>query len=155
MLSKWDKRFLGLAKEIATWSKDSTGFGAIIVGPNREIISTGYNGFPMGVDDNITERWKGINKYLRMSHAERNSIYLAARRGVQTEGCTMYLSGISNKEITEFPCAECAIAIIQAGISKIVCGAKELTNYWKESMELAAEMFNEAGIEVVYNIEEK
>ena len=51
-MSKWDRRFLELAKQISTWSKDpSTQVGCVVVGPDREIRSTGFNGLPRGIDD--------------------------------------------------------------------------------------------------------
>ena len=53
MLDKWDNRFYDLAAYIADWSKDpSTKVGAVIVDPkNKRIVSTGFNGFPFGVED--------------------------------------------------------------------------------------------------------
>ena len=51
LLNKWDKRFLEMAKLVASWSKDpSTQVGAVAV-RNRTVIAQGYNGFPRGVDD--------------------------------------------------------------------------------------------------------
>ena len=50
--TKWKKRFLKLSKEIAEWSKDpSTKVGALIISEDKNIISTGYNGFPRGIED--------------------------------------------------------------------------------------------------------
>ena len=52
MTSKWDLRFIGLAQHISTWSKDpSTKVGCVVVGEDREIRSTGFNGFPRGIND--------------------------------------------------------------------------------------------------------
>ena len=52
MSDKWDRRFLDLAAHIATWSKDpSTKVGCVVVGSDREIRSTGFNGFPRGISD--------------------------------------------------------------------------------------------------------
>jgi len=51
--TKWDKRFLELAKLIGSWSKDpSTQVGAVIVDENNRLVSVGYNGFPIGIEDN-------------------------------------------------------------------------------------------------------
>ena len=51
-MTKWDVRFLELAKQIASWSKDpSTQVGCVVVGPDREIRSTGFNGLPRGIED--------------------------------------------------------------------------------------------------------
>ena len=52
MSGKWDVRFIELAKHISLWSKDpSTKVGCVVVGEDREIRSTGFNGFPRGIDD--------------------------------------------------------------------------------------------------------
>ena len=83
MSDKWDQRFLDLAAHIAGWSKDpSTKVGCVVVGEDREIRSTGFNGFPRGIsDDNdrLTDREK---KYPLICHAEENAIMHAARIGV-------------------------------------------------------------------------
>lgn len=61
---KWHYRFMELAKLVATWSKDtSTKTGAVIVGPDKEIRATGYNGFVRGVDDDVFERFERPTKY--------------------------------------------------------------------------------------------
>ena len=60
-MSKWDERFLELAKQIASWSKDpSTQVGCVVVGPDREIRSTGFNGLPRGIEDSEERRWSSI-----------------------------------------------------------------------------------------------
>ena len=49
---KWHKRYLNLAKEVSTWSKDpSRKIGAVAVGSKGQILSQGYNGFPRGIED--------------------------------------------------------------------------------------------------------
>lgn len=112
-MADWTGRFTQLAEHVATWSKDrSRKVGCVIVGPNNEIRSTGYNGFPRGVDDDLDERHQRPAKYAWTEHAERNAIYNAARVGTPLEGCTLYGSLL-------YPCAACARAIIQVGIVKI------------------------------------
>ncbi len=112
--NNWDHRFMELARHIGQWSKDrSFGVGCVIVGPDREIRSTGYNGFPREVDDNVEERHERPAKYAWTEHAERNAIYNAARMGTALKGCTMY--------VPWYPCMDCARAIIQSGISWLVC----------------------------------
>ena len=97
-ITRWKSKFMRLAEEIADWSKDrSSKVGCVIVGPSNEIRSTGFNGFPRGVADDISERLTRPEKYLWTEHAERNAIYNAARAGISLEGCTMYLPW--------FPCA--------------------------------------------------
>ena len=93
MSDKWDMRFLDLATHISEWSKDpSTKVGCVVVGPDREIRSTGFNGFPRGIldsDDRLTDR---DLKYPLICHAEENAIMHAARIGLALKGCIMYVT---------------------------------------------------------------
>lgn len=143
---KWTDYFLNIAEQIKLKSKDeSTQIGAVIVGNDNEILSTGYNSFPRGLDDSKPERQERPEKYFWFEHAERNAIYNAARIGVSTLGTTMYMTcGIS--------CADCARGIINSGISKIVLRkGKGATNQkWQESAERSNQMFIEAGIIIEY-----
>ena len=76
---KWNSRFMDLARLVAGWSKDtSTKVGCVIIGPDKEIRSTGYNGFPRGVDDTIPAGHERPAKYDFTEHAERNAIYNAS-----------------------------------------------------------------------------
>ncbi len=144
-LSKWDYRFLELADTVAGWTKDgSTGVGAILVSPDRTIVATGYNGLPRGLDDERPERQGRPEKYFWTEHAERNAIYDAARRGVSTRGCKLY--------ITHPPCADCARGIIQAGIVG-VCFRVPSADFmirWIESAKKAAEMLEEADVDMEF-----
>ena len=106
-MSSWDNYFFELLEVVRNKSKDrSTKVGAIIVGPDNEIRSTGFNGFPRKINDDIDERHERPDKYLWTEHAERNAIYNAVRMGVPLKGCTLYVYG--------FPCSDCARVIIQA-----------------------------------------
>ena len=141
---RWDKYFFNIAEEVKKKSKDNnTQIGAVIVGQDKEIVSTGYNSFPRGIDDNKIDRQKKPEKYFWFEHAERNAIYNAARIGVSTKGCTIYLT-------CDIPCADCARGIINAGIIKIFAkkdaGAK--SKKWDESAERSMQMFKEAGVEI-------
>lgn len=108
----WDEWFMRLVYLTATKSKDpKTKIGSILV-KDKRIISTGYNGIPIGVDDTIDDRVERPNKYLWLEHAERNSIYSASKYGISTGGTTMYTNAV--------PCADCTRAIIQSGIVKVV-----------------------------------
>jgi dCMP deaminase len=153
-LSKWDKRFIDLANHIASWSKDETQVGCVIVGQNKEILSTGYNGFPYRVEEK-EERNNRPTKYLFTEHAERNAIYHAARNGISLKGSTLYLSNLH--EHVYMPCADCARAIIQSGISKVVCCNQEFKtdSIWYESIIASCNMLLEAGIELVLYKKEK
>jgi len=111
--AQWDDYFMGLARYIATKSKDrSRKVGCVIVGPGKEIRATGYNGFPRGVNDDVEERHQRPAKYRWTEHAERNAVYNAARAGVSTMGCTAYLPW--------YPCMDCARALVQCGVVELV-----------------------------------
>ena len=145
----WQDYFRNIAQQVKLKSKDeATQIGVVIVGKDNEIVSTGYNSFPRGIDDYRPERQERPEKYYWMEHAERNAIYNAARIGVSTKGCTMYMTcGI--------PCADCARAIINSGIEKIVIeecgmgsGAKD--GRWTEHGLRSITMFIEAGMTIEY-----
>ena len=142
----WDEYFLNIAEQVKLKSKDkSTQIGAVIVGRNKEIVSTGYNSFPRGIDDSVIERQLRPEKYFWFEHAERNAIYNAALIGASTEGCTMYLS-------CEIPCADCTRGIINSGIKEIVCKRDRVTHQekWAESGQRSLTMLNEASVKVRY-----
>ena len=142
-LDKWDKRYLALAKEVSTWSKDpSTQVGAVTVGAKKEVLSQGFNGFPRGIEDSDERYNHRQTKYKFVVHAEMNAIYNATYSGVSLDGATLYVYGLPI-------CSECAKGIIQVGIKKVVVKkAKELDN-WNESVELSKQMFDEADVELV------
>jgi dCMP deaminase len=122
-------------------SKDqSTHIGAVIVGPDNEIRSLGWNGFPRGINDDVPERQERPEKYFWMSHAERNAIFNAARVGIPLKGCVMYTNAM--------PCADCAISIIQAGIKNIYLDASWAFpgGKWEDSARRSIDMFTEAGV---------
>lgn len=144
-MSKWDVRFLRLALEVSTWSKDrSTQVGAVIVGDDRSPGPYGYNGFPRFIDDEKEERHIRPTKYNWTEHAERNAIYNAARMGVALKGSTIY--------VTHVPCADCARAIIQVGITRVVadaaCMKGTFSERWSEAAEITREMLAEANIPI-------
>ena len=140
MQDKWDKRFLDIAKEISTWSKDpSRQIGAIAV-RNRKILATGYNGFPKGIEDNKDRLNNREEKYKYVVHAEMNCIYNAAENGISLKDSTMYIRGLP-------VCGQCALGIIQAGVSKVVALSSDTPERWKSAVENTGEIFKEAGVE--------
>jgi len=140
MSIKWDTRFLELSESIATWSKDpSRGVGAVIVSPMKQVLATGYNGLPRGVEDH-PERLERPVKYDLIVHAEMNAIIQCARNGITPVGATMY-SSFS-------PCIHCTLSIVQAGIARVVTRAiVEGDAHWNESLEKSISMLKEVGIE--------
>ena len=139
-MADWDGRFLGLAAHIAGWSKDpSTQVGCVIVGPDREVRSTGFNGLPRGIADTRERLEDRERKYPLICHAEENAIMHAARIGISLKGCTVY--------VTWPPCTRCARSLIQAGVSEVVYPASaKVPERWAEDFTLASEMLAEAGV---------
>jgi len=141
-MANWDARFLELARHISGWSKDpSTKVGCVVVGPDREIRSTGFNGFPRGIEDNPDRLANREMKYPLVCHAEENAIMHAARIGVALKGCIAY--------VTWPPCTRCARSLIQAGIREIVYPADlAIPDRWVDDFRISTEMLAEAGLSV-------
>lgn len=135
----WDEYFMGVAILSGMRSKDpNTQVGACIVSPDHKILSMGYNGFPAGCsDDEFPWDREGDaleNKYFYTTHSELNAIL--NYRGGSLEGATIY--------VTLFPCNECAKAIIQSGIRRIVYDSDK---YEKTAAVLASKrMLKAAGV---------
>ncbi len=145
-MTSWDEYFIAMAKLVASKSKDpNTKIGAVIVNDGCAVISTGYNSFPRGLDDNVPERQERPEKYFWIEHAERNAIYQAARHGSQTLGCAIYLS-------CWIPCTGCAKAIINSGIKEVVLGesCNTASNRWLEEGAKSKQMFKECGVTMRY-----
>jgi dCMP deaminase len=138
--TKWDNRFLDLAKLCGSWSKDpSTQVGAVIVDDNNRIVSVGYNGFPQGVEDSEERLLDREQKYDIIVHAEANALMFANK---SVEGCTLYTWPFQ-------PCSRCAGIIIQSGISRVVSIIRK-DERWQKNFKLASKLFEEAGIIVEY-----
>ena len=140
MTSKWDLRFIELARHISGWSKDpSTKVGCAVVGEDREIRSTGFNGFPRGIDDDAERLADREKKYPLICHAEENAIMHAARIGVSLKDSTAY--------VTWPPCSRCARSLIQAGIREVVySSSEEIPERWLEDFEISTGMLAEANV---------
>ncbi len=142
MSSKWDQRFLELAKHISGWSKDpSTQVGCVVVGEDREIRSTGFNGFPRGIKDDDERLFDREQKYPLICHAEENAIMHAARIGLSLKGCTAF--------VTWPPCTRCARSLIQAGVVEVVYpNDSQVPDRWMDDFETSTQMLNEAGVKI-------
>lgn len=134
----WEEYLMGFALHAAKKSKDSTQVGAVLVGPDKEVRLTAYNGPPRGVEDTEERRVRPA-KYLYASHAEQNLVAFAACEGISTKGCTVY--------VTHMPCSACAKTLIQAGVAGLVVWSGE-TSMPLEEFEAAQVMFREAGVDV-------
>ena len=144
MKANWKKRMMDMAWHVSTWSKDSsTKVGCVITDEENTIKSLGYNGNPRGLNDEIKERNERPLKYKYVVHAEINAIANATRNGVSLKDSIMYC--------TYFPCNECAKAIINSGIKKLVTYEPDFANViWGESFRVSYEMLKECGVVVEY-----
>jgi dCMP deaminase len=144
---EWIEYFLNIAEQVKLKSKDqSTQIGAVIVGEDKEVLSTGYNSFPRGLDDSKQERQERPEKYFWMEHAERNAIYNAARIGVSLKNSTIYLT-------SGLPCMDCARGIVNSGIKTVYCKQVCTTknkDKWDESQKKSLELLRECDIDVIY-----
>lgn len=142
----WDKRYMDLAKEISTWSKDpSSQIGAVAIGKKGQVLAQGYNGFPRGISD-FPERLENRElKYKYVVHAEMNCIYNATYNGVSLDGATMYVYGLP-------VCNECAKGIIQTGVKRVVMmeNIEHVPKEWVDRGKISTQMMNEASVEVDY-----
>jgi dCMP deaminase len=138
ILKKWDLRFLEMARNAASWSKDpSTKVGAIIVDDDKRVVSVGYNGFPKGVadDERLDDREE---KYKMIVHAERNALLFA---NTDVKHCHIYTYPF-------LPCSVCSGMIIQAGIKRVV-SVKNDNFRWQQDFKVSRQMFKEAEIYVI------
>ena len=141
--NKWHYRFMNLAKEVASWSKDpSSKIGAVAVKDFR-VLSMGYNGFPRGVEDSEARYNNKEEKYKLVVHAEVNCIYNATYHGLSLKGADLYVYGL--------PCCnECAKGIIQVGIASVFIQSVKNDEKWNEAWQITKEMFDEANISYVF-----
>ena len=136
----WDEYFMSVALLASMRSKDpNTQVGACIVGEDKRIISTGYNGFPCGCSDDEFpwDREGEETKYPYVVHAELNAILNAGGRNLN--GSKLY--------VALFPCNECAKAIIQAGIKTVVYLSDKYDG--TPSVLASKRMLRAAGVELV------
>lgn len=142
--SKWNNRYLDMAALVGSWSMDpSSKIGAVAVGEDGQILSTGYNGFPRRLKDYGFRLEDRELKYKYVVHAEMNIVYNASLNGVSLKGSAVYVDGLP-------VCSECAKGLIQAGVDRIVVRLSDIekSDKWKESWRLSHAMFLEAGVTV-------
>lgn len=136
---KWDKRFLGMAQFVSTWSKDpSTRVGAVITDGNKKIVSLGYNGLPQWVEDNPDILNNREEKYKYIIHAEVNAI-LQANKDVFAG--TIYTYPF-------LTCPQCAAMIVQAGIMRVV-SYKCVDERWIPRIEDSKKLLKMADVDVI------
>lgn len=138
---KWDKRFLEMARLVASWSKDpSTKTGAVLVRPDKSIASVGFNGFPKGMRDDPDLYDHRETKYSRIVHCEINA---AIHAGGPIKGCTLYTWPFLS-------CDRCAVQMIQSGVVRLVAPKPTADQYerWGLAFERTKAYCAEAGVEV-------
>jgi dCMP deaminase len=137
----WDRRFLKLAQEVATWSKDPDHQVGAILTLDRRIVSTGFNGFPIGVPD----RYDGITKEEKLAltiHAEHNAILGSGLGVVNGFEFTLYT--------TMAPCLACCIVIAQTGIGRLVAKYNPPHFRWNAEQRQGEAML--IGLGVAYDV---
>jgi dCMP deaminase len=148
-LTRWDKRYIELAGHIASWSKDKTQVGCVIVNPTlRRVAAFSFNGFPANIfdEDHLLQNPEYNPEYKQTKldqiiHAEQNTLLYAGR---EARGCHAYVIGRP-------VCNSCAILLIQAGIERIVAAAPfpipgKPDDEWVERGQLALKLFYKAGV---------
>ncbi len=135
-LDKWDQRFIDLAREVSTWSKDpQERVGCVVTSSDRRRVTVGYNGLPRGLED-TEDRLSVRDLRNRLSvHAELNAI-LNARTDLT--GWILYT--------TKAPCIGCATALVQAGLIRVVCPEPRSESRWYPEQRQAERIILEAGV---------
>lgn len=150
MSERWDRHFIRMSMLHSEMSKDpNTRVGSVVVGPDRELLSAGFNGFPRGIADTAERLEDRDTKLKLIVHAEMNALLAAARTGVRIKGCTLYLSATDNSGMVWGgpPCTRCTVEIIQAGISEVVSlPPKAVPSRWHEDLALSKILLTEAGV---------
>jgi len=136
-MDKWDWRMMEIVtKNVATWSKDlDEGVGALLVSPDRRQVSWGFNGFPRSIEDTAERLNDKDLKNKLMVHAEMNAMLNSA---VDISGWTLYC--------TKFPCPNCATAIIQKGITRVVSPTIRQDSRWIADQMLSRLLLRESGV---------
>lgn len=142
----WNTYFMGIARAVSLrMSCDRAQIGAVIVSPEKRILSTGYGGAPSGWPscDEVGHEFAEINgrqSCVRTVHAEENAVVTAARHGVRLDGGTLYT--------TASTCYDCARMVAQAGIKRVFFG--QLYNSARSAGIDIIELMTSHGIEMVH-----
>lgn len=140
--TKWDIRFLEMACLVSRWSKDpSTKAGAVIVRPDRTVVSVGFNGFPKSMPDNDAFYQDRDEKYSRIVHCEMNALLHATERII---GYTLYTYPFMS-------CDRCFVHMAQAGIIRAVAPRcpEDKRERWEPVFEKTRQYAEEMGIELI------
>ena len=135
---RWKNHFMKQAYLASEMSKDTTKVGSIVVGKSKEILSTGFNGFPKKVKE-LDIRKLPEYKLFYTCHAEQNALDLAKS---PVKGASLFT--------THFPCANCTRSIIQRGIKRVYYSEKMESKTWKQSLTISNQMLLEAKIKIIH-----
>lgn len=139
----WDKRFLRVAVEVASWSKDpKRKVGCVIVDENNRILSSGHNGLPKQLDA-IRKVPNSVKNALTI-HSEINAL-----ANIRSEVDTTTLESVT-AYITYPPCVDCArMLVANLGITRVVWLNREdnSESKWHRSMKAAADYLEDNGVE--------
>ncbi len=148
--ARWDRYYLRMALDSAGMSKDpSTRVGAVLIGSDRQIIGTGFNGFPRGIHDTPDRLNDRDTKLKLVVHAELNAVLNAARTGVSTRGSILFLVATDSSGMVwgGAPCVRCTVELIQAGIKQVVSPPfKAGPSRWADDIRWAKDLLAEAGV---------
>jgi len=135
------EQVMEIALEVATQSPDpSTQNGAVIISEKRGVMVHDCNRFPDGVQYS-DERWERPAKYEYVEHAERGSVFKAARLGIPTNNAVMVAVWAA--------CSDCARAIVQSGIKTLVRGPNGGAAHWDGSISIGDTILLEGGVNIV------
>ena len=122
--TKQARHFITMARFLSERTDDpKTGVGAVIVSyPEMEILSFGWNGFPLKAlygefaraskDDSIEDK-----KYAYIIHAEQNALLMRNTKNIKDKNAIPF--------VTKSPCNECTPLIAMQGIRTVVVDDKE------------------------------
>lgn len=140
----WDEYFMNIAKAVALRATCDRGRSGAVIVKDKRILTTGYVGAPVGLKHcdevghllrkAIHENGSETQHCIRTTHAEMNAIVQAARHGISINGATLYCK--------MEPCLDCAKAIINAGIVRVVCEKKY------HAAQDTRDFFQKAGVEL-------
>lgn len=124
----------------------STKNGAVLMGLDGKTLAHGVNKFPEGIAETESRLADKKTKYRLVVHAENGAIFNAAKHGERVDGATMYCPF--------YACSECAKAIIQSGVKRIVGHAQLMAlasehTVWVKSIVDAWDVLHEAGVDCV------
>lgn len=146
-MSEQTVEYLRNAYCVATQSRDTSNQnGATLVSAQGEIIGTGVNNFAIGVKFTPERSETRPAKYRYFGHAERASIYQAARAGKKVYGATMYCPWAA--------CCGCAKGMINSGVLTLVMHYERMQmtpERWQSSVNEALDMMTEAGMSLLYH----